>query len=91
MDGFEVVVCLQNGRRWSGEGSSPDLDLLGAELLDGFFLVLAGQIAVVSLVQSPRVIDWNVLLAERLENRIAGLVRPLEKRGVSRVEFVVGI
>jgi hypothetical protein len=65
--------------------------LLGAELLDGFFLVLAGQIAVVSLVQSPRVIDWNVLLAERLENRIAGLVRPLEKRGVSRVEFVVGI
>ena len=91
MDGFEVVVCLKDGRRRSGEGSSPDLDLLGAELLDGLFFVLAGQITVVSLVQSPRVIDWNVLLAERLEDRIAGLVSPLEERGVSSVEFVVGI
>lgn len=91
LDGFKIVVCLKNSRRWSGEGSSPDLDLLGTELLDGLFFVLAGKIAVVSFIQSPRVIDWNVLLAERLEDGTAGLVRSLEKRSVSDVEFIVGI
>ena len=91
MDGFKIVVCLKNSRRWSGEGSSPDLDLLGTELLDGLFFVLTGKIAVVSFIQSPRVIDWNVLLAERLEDGTAGLVRSLEKRSVSDVEFIVGI
>ena len=91
MNGFEVAVCLENSRRWSSEGSSPDLNLLSSKLLDGFFFVLASQVAVMSLVQSPRVINWNVLLPERLENRIAGLVRPLQKRSVSRIEFVIGI
>ena len=91
LDGFEVGVGLENCRWWSGEGSSPDLNLIGSELFDGLLLVLAGQITVVTLVQTPGIVDWNVLLTKSLEDRVAGLVGSLQERSVRSVELVVSV
>ena len=52
--GHVVLAAPLDGRRRHVEGAPPHLDLLGPVLRRGLLLVLAGQTAVVPLVQSPR-------------------------------------
>ena len=74
-DGVVVGVVLLHGGRGHVEGAAPDLDLLLAVLGRRLRLVQPRQPAVVALVQPPRLLHLQVLLADRVQDDLQGVLQ----------------
>src|SRR5690606_23050844 len=80
----EVAVIGQQRRRHV-ELPAPQLELLGAELLQGLGLVLALQSAVVTLVEPPGALHRNPQAVRRVQRDVRGLDRAAEQRRVQHI------
>ena len=78
-------MIIIHGRGWFIVGPSPSFDLIGPKLFDDFLLVFTDQIPVIPFVESPVLVDGNVLLTQLHEGQIG---RPDGPTKQTRVDFV---
>mmetsp|Transcript_7959 Transcript_7959/g.16433 ORF Transcript_7959/g.16433 Transcript_7959/m.16433 type:complete len:423 (-) Transcript_7959:513-1781(-) len=81
-----VLVAVAHRGGWLVVGPPPGLDLFLSVDLDGFLLVLADELAVVALVQSPVLVNGDVFLLDLHQDQVGRSDAPPQQRRVDLVE-----
>ena len=91
LNNFIKRIFSRHGWWRCSKRSAPNLNLFRTKLFNRLFFVLARQTAVMSFVQSPRVVHRDRLLVQRFQNRHACFIRPLKNGCVRHVEWLSSV